>query len=86
LKDAELSRNEGERTEVVASLCLYGTDEAIDAYVKYAKANAEGKGGDLGQLIRDVRQSIYPTHMETDEANLAIWNDPKYLRKSSSTK
>src|SRR5271166_4957616 len=46
LTDPELTKNERDRTEVVASLCLYGTDEAIDAYTTYAKANVEGKGGD----------------------------------------
>jgi hypothetical protein len=87
LTDAKLSKNEGDRTEVIASLCLYGTDEAIDAYAKYAKANVEGKGGDLGGLIVDLRQSIYKeTHIAADEANLTIWNDPKYLKKSSAAK
>ena len=86
LKDAELSNNEGDRTEVVASLCLYGTDEAIDAYTRYAKANMEGKGGDLGELILALRRSIYKTHIKADEADLAIWNDPKYLNKSSQAK
>jgi len=85
-KDAELSKNEGDRTEVVASLCLYGTDEAINAYVKYAKANTVGKGGDLGELILGLRQSIYPTHITVNEADLAIWNDPKYLSRLSPAK
>jgi hypothetical protein len=80
LKDVDLTKNEGERTETISQLCLYGTDAAIDAYVKYAKANAGGTGGDLGQLILELRQSISPTHLEATEADLAIWNDPKYLR------
>jgi len=84
LTDPALSKNEGERTEVIASLCLYGTDGAIDAYAKYARANAEGKGGDLGELIVDLRHSIYnETQVKADKADLAIWNDPKYLPKSS---
>lgn len=89
LKDAELSRNEGERTEVVAELCLYGTDEAIDAYEKYARANIVeigGQGGNLGELKLALRQSIYKTHIKANEANLAIWNDPKYLTESSPEK
>jgi len=81
LKDAALAKNEGERTEIVASLCLYGTDEAVDAYTKYARANAEGKGGDLGELILSLRRSIYRTHINANEADLAIWNDPKYLNQ-----
>ena len=81
MKNAGLAENEGDRTEVVASLCLYGTDEAVDAYTKYARANAEGKGGDLGELILSLRQSIYKTHINANEADLAIWNDPKYLNK-----
>jgi hypothetical protein len=87
LKDSELSKNEATRTEVIASLCLYGTDDAIDAYAKYAKANVERKGGDLGELILALRRSIYETsHITADEANLTIWNDPKYLMSSSSAK
>jgi len=86
LKDDELTRNEGDRTEVVASLVLFGTDEAIAAYAKYAKANVEGKGGDLGQLILDLRQSISKTHIKTCEADLAIWNDPKCLNQLSQAK
>jgi len=81
LKDAELAKNEGDRTEIVASLCLYGTDEAVDAYTEYARANAEGQGGDLGELILSLRQSIYKTHIKANEADLAIWNDPKYLNQ-----
>jgi len=82
LKDAELAKNEGVRTEIVASLCLYGTDEAVDAYIKYARANAEGKGGDLGELILSLRQSIYKdTDIKANGADLAIWNDPKYLNQ-----
>jgi len=81
LKDAELVKNEGDRTEVVAKLCLYGTDEAIHAYAKYAKANAGPTGGDLGELVLALRQSISKsTDIKASEADLAIWNDPKYLR------
>ena len=83
LKDNEASRNWGERTEVVASLCLYGTDEAIDAYARYARANIEGQDADLGELVLALRQSIYKTtHVKVNEADVAIWNDPKYLSKS----
>jgi len=35
-KNPELSKINGERFAVVAQLVLYGTDEAIDAYAKYA--------------------------------------------------
>lgn len=87
LTDPTLSKNEGERTEIVASLCLYGTDEAIHAYAKYARANMEGKGGDLGELVTDLRHSIYKeTRIAADEADLSIWNDPKYFKKSSAAK
>jgi hypothetical protein len=89
LKNVELARNEGRRTEVIASLCLYGTDEAIDAYAKYAEAelNNTGEGGNLGELITVLRRSIYKTsRISADEANLSIWRNPKYLGKSSSAK
>jgi hypothetical protein len=88
LRSAELSKNEGTRTEIVASLCLYGTDEAIDAYAKYAEANTRphGQGGDLGELIVDLRRSISKTSVKPRKADLAIWNDRKYLEESASAK
>jgi hypothetical protein len=81
-KDAGLTKNEGERTEIVASLGVFGTDEAFEAYAKYAKANAERKGGDLGQLVLDLRRSIFKTTtpMTAREASLTIWQDPRYLK------
>jgi hypothetical protein len=85
-KDPALTENEGKRTEIIASLCLYGTDEAIDAYVKYARANAERRGGDLGELVFQLRQSITRTHIKPGDANLAIWQDPKYLEGSSQAR
>ena len=79
---------------MVASLCLYGTDEAIDAYEKYTKDNLDKKkGGDIGELILDLRKSLdqkersyQDTHITADEAKLAIWNDPKYLKNSPAVK
>lgn len=82
LGNRELTKNAGERTEIIASLCLYGTDEAIDAYVQYSHASAEQKRWNLGELIKQLRHSIYDkTHLDPNDANLAIWNDPKYLKK-----
>ena len=79
--DPELSKNEGERTEVVASLCLFGTDEAIHAYAQYAKANMRGEGGDVGQLVLALRHSVFKqTHIAADEAYEAIWNVHKEPR------
>jgi len=89
LKNTELSENEGDRTEIVSLLCLYGTDDAVKAYFNYAKENLDpkGQGGDLGKLILALRRSIYPkTHTTAKEANLAIWYDAKYLNKSSQAR
>lgn len=86
LQDAEMVDNEGERTKLVASLYVYGTDEAIDAYVEYARANTKREGGDLGKLVLGLRKSIYSKSRikeggaMTSEADMAIWNDPKYLK------
>lgn len=83
LTSPKLSENEAERTKWVAALCLYGTDKAIDAYAKYASANVEGKGGRIGELILGLRESVFEkTHVTADEADLAVWNEPKYLNKS----
>jgi hypothetical protein len=85
LNDLELSRNEGNRTEVVALLCLYGTDDAVEAYARWARENinADEQGGNLGALVLALRKSIYPGTLTTaDQANLAIWFDSKYLKKS----
>jgi hypothetical protein len=87
LKDAELTRNEGERTEIVASLCVFGTDDAIKAYAEYAKANAEGSGGDFPKLVLGLRQSIFKaTRVTVPDAGIAIWNDPRYLTKSPAAR
>ncbi|HXX18639.1 MAG TPA: hypothetical protein VEJ46_04495 [Candidatus Acidoferrum sp.] len=88
LTSPELSKNEGQRTEVVAALCLYGPDEAIDAYAKYATANmGRREGGDVGQLILDLRRSIdRKTHITAEQADLAIWMDPKYLTEASKAR
>jgi hypothetical protein len=76
--ESDLANNERERTEVIASLCLYATDEAIDAYAKYARSNIDGNGGNLGELILALRRSIYKTsHITADEANLTIWYEVK---------
>ena len=84
MTDAEMTRNEGERTEIVASLCALGTDEAIQAYAEYAKANASGIGGDFPTLVLGLRQSIFKTTRVTvAQAGIAIWNDPRYLNKES---
>lgn len=82
LRDAELTKNEGERTEIVASLCVFGTDDAVEAYAEYAKANAERIGGDFPKLVLGLRQSIFKTtHVTVPEAGVAIWQDPRYLKK-----
>jgi hypothetical protein len=87
LTSPELSKNEGDRTEVIAELCLYGTDEAIHAYAAYAKANAERTGGDLGRLVLGLRHSIdAKTQVSAGEADLAIWNEPKYLQNAPPAK
>ena len=88
LKDLELTTNEGERTEVIAFLGLFGADEAIDAYAEYARANMTKEGGDLGQLVLALRRSVFKqkTHIKADEAYEAIWNVKKEPRKPSAEK
>jgi hypothetical protein len=96
IKDPELSQNVSDQKEIAALLCLYGTDDAIKAYVNYL---AEGfteymhpraKTADLGTLILALRKSIYEeTRITSGESNLAIWNDIdsfKKLKKLSQTK
>jgi hypothetical protein len=86
LQDDDMVKNEGKRTELVASLYVYGADEANDAYVEYARANTKQEGGDLGKLVLGLRKSIYrksrikESGTKTSEADMAIWNDPKYLK------
>jgi hypothetical protein len=87
LKDAELTKNEGERTEIVASLCVFGTDDAIKAYAEYAKKNAEGEGGDFPKLVLGLRQSVFKTtHVTVPETGIAIWQDPRYIEKSPAAR
>jgi len=78
LKDAEMSKNWHDRTEVVAFLFLYGTDDAINAYAKWVSEGSNVEN--IGKLILAFRKSIYPeTHTTADDANLTIWNIHKPL-------
>ena len=73
LNDAEMSKNWHDRTEIVAFLCLYGTDDAIKAYANWVDEGSNVE--DIGKLILAFRKSIYSeTHTTADEANSAIWN------------
>jgi len=85
VNNAELSKNWNDRTEIVAFLCLYGTDDAIEAYSDWTKEDLDrSKGGNLGQLVVALRKAIYPKTLSTpDQANLVIWQDDRYLKKPS---
>lgn len=92
LTDPALAKNYNDRIAIISSLCLYGTDAAIDAYVKYAADNARRVGGDLGALVLGLRASVYGASVygrtrlkasnprDVKDTNLAIFNDPKFLQ------
>jgi hypothetical protein len=98
IKDPELSKNISDQKEIAAFLCLYGTDDAIKAYVNYLEEgfaltsarHPAAEGPELGTLILALRKSIYEeTSITSGESNLAIWNDIesfKKLKKLSQTK
>ena len=83
LRNPEFQSNEGARTRIVALLCLYGTDKAVNAYAQWAAEETEpnGNGGNLGELILRLRESLVSTKITENEANLAIWYNRKYLEK-----
>jgi len=88
-KNPELSKNWHNRTEIISLLCLYGTDDAIGAYLNWTKEDLDpkGKGGDLGELVVALRKAIYPkTHTKAGEADAIIWENDTYLRKPSQAK
>ncbi len=81
--DAKGAKNEADMKEIGASLILYGTDDAIRAYASYLeKANSgHGSNDDVGQLIVDLRKTIYPrTKATVNDANKVIWNEPQYFK------
>lgn len=86
-KDPNLIQNRKERTDLVALLCFYGSDEAIEAYTEYS-AKAIGPNqriDDLGELIVSLRRSLSDkrepgrTTVTPREANLGIWWAAKFL-------
>jgi len=85
--DTAYKQNRDERTEIVALLCLYGTDEAIKAYANFsAKAiSPNPQIDDVGELIVALRTSLSSkqeprrTIITPREANLGIWWDAKFL-------
>jgi hypothetical protein len=91
IQDPEYSKNYwDERSEIVALLFMYGTDKAIQAYIDWTKKNLGGaeEGPDLGKLVVTLRQDILPNEKSTtaSNANLSIWQNPKYLKRSSQAK
>ena len=89
-KDPALIQNRDERTEIVALLCLYGTDEAIHAYADYSAkiVGPNAKIDDAGELIVALRRSLSArdrrrTTVTSRETNLGIWWDPKFLPVSA---
>ena len=89
-EDAKGVKNLVEMKEISTFLSLYGTDDAIRAYVSFIEEglNNENRGvADLGKLIVGLRKSIYPeTKITANEANLIIWKDEEYLNKPPATK
>lgn len=88
-KDPALIENRNRRTEIVALMCLYGTDEAIKAYTDFsAKAiSPNAQVEDVGELIVALRKSLsnrHETSITAREANLGIWWDEKYLPRSAA--
>ena len=86
-----LKENRNKRTEIVALLCLYGTDEAIKAYAGFsAKAiSPNAQINDVGELIVALRRSLsakHETSVTPREANLGIWWDEKFLPNSAAAK
>jgi hypothetical protein len=88
INNPELSSNWHDRTEIVAFLCLYGTDDSIEAYSNWTKEEYDpnGKGGDFGKLVVALRKAIYPkTLTSPDEANMIIWGvETTHTSKKSS--
>jgi hypothetical protein len=93
-KDPASIENRNQRTEIVALLCLYGTDEAIKAYSDFS-AKAIGPNtqiDDVGELIVALRRSLTNKHQPSHtlitarEANLGIWWEKKFLPVSTAAK
>jgi len=83
MADPECRANLAEGRELTASLALYGTDDAIRAYVHWirqgwAYANKRSsRDPDTGQLIQALRKSVYPrTRIRADEIDYAIRRGP----------
>lgn len=85
IKDAELSKNLSDQKEIATFLCLYGTDEAINAYANFLKEGWDpekhsAKTPDVGKLVLGLRKSIYSqTDVTAGDANLVIFNDREHL-------
>lgn len=93
-KDPDFIQNRAERTQIVALLCLYGTDDAIKAYAEYS-AKAIGPNqqiDDVGELIVALRRSLLDnrerrrTTVTAREANLGIWWATKFLPDQVATR